>query len=196
MTLSLNISFKENGMNKIKDPRNVLLIKPVGEGSKMWLRAIVKIGEGEYEAVDITKPQSVLSFPFEPMLSLQYYLGKYYLDNFIIDDNMHALNREYFTGFYSAGYDNDPKRVAICAKFKDGSSSIYCRQKKKYFDKKGIYKLRKFLKDNGLEPGYGSPTSSDNLIERFLDDKGVAVIPSLREGASNNNISKKDPSVM
>jgi len=179
--LSLNIKFYDDALNKIKNPKNVLLIRPVAERSKMWLRAIVKNGEGEYESVELSKPQWKMDFPFEPMLSLQFYLGKYYFDNFIIDDNFRALNKEQFVGFCSINYIGNPKLVAICAEFKDGSASVYQNQKKKYFNKKGIYQLRKFLKSNGIEPRYGEEAKVyDTLIDRFLDGDGKAVIPTLK----------------
>lgn len=188
--LSLNIKFNEEGLNKIKDHKNVLLIRPIKEGSNIWMRAYIKTGKGEYEAVDVTKPQWCMEFPFEPILSLQFYLGKYYFDNFIIDDNMRALNKKEFVGFCSANCMGDPKKVAICAEFKDGSSVVYQNQKKKYFEKKGIYQLRKFLKNNGLEPKYGK-ISSSMLIDRFLNDEGKAVIPELKEDKSSSGESKE-----
>lgn len=186
--LSLNIKFNEDGLNKIRDHKNVLLIRPVKEGSNMWMRATVKTGNGEYEMIDVTEPQWAMNFPFEPILSLQFYLGKYYFDNFIIDDNMRALNRKEFIGFYSANYVGDPKKIAICAEFKDGASVVYQNQKKKDFEKKGMYSLRKFLKNNGIEPRYGEKTSAyDMLIDRFLNNEGKAVIPVLKERESSTN---------
>jgi len=203
--LSLNIKFNEKGLDKIKDFKNVLLIRPIKEGSNMWMRAIVKTGEGEYEAVDVTYPQWFMEFPFEPILSLQFYFGKYYFDNFIIDDNMRALNKEHFVGFYSADNINDPKRIVICAEFKDGSSAVYQSQKKKTFEKKGIYAFRKFLKNNGLEPRYGENSTPmyDMLIDKFLNNEGKATIPSLKANNEprpvkeiKSQTNEKQPSVM
>ena len=86
----------------------------------------------------------------------------------MIEDNRWAVNKEHFQGFFSSLHTNCSPRVGICVKFKDGASTSYQFQKPNYFNKKGIYNLRKLLKNNGFEPSFGDHEVADFLIDNRI----------------------------
>ena len=94
-------NYIDENVNRIRDPKNVLCIKPVKEGSKNLMVAYIKTGEGEYEVIPLCKPKHWTTMPIEPIFQMYNYFGKFYFDNFIIIENLYAINKEELTGFYT-----------------------------------------------------------------------------------------------
>ena len=57
----------ENLSEIMQNPDSVLYLRPYDVGNKRALFAMVKEEQGVYRKVQITKEQSKMSFPFEPI---------------------------------------------------------------------------------------------------------------------------------
>ncbi len=180
--------YNEFNLNKISDPNKILYFKIYKEGNAYYIGAMLVNGKGEYERVAITKPSTNFMFPSEPIYVL-YKENKMlsYLNNFVSIENQIAFNKSFLEGFGYADVLDNPKEVATFARFKDGSTTLigYCNKKK--FEKKLIYKLRKLLYENGIEPGYDkSYDRKTDFIESYLKDN-TAIIPELQDSDDLEN---------
>ena len=117
-------------LEKIKNPNDVDIIKPgpAGKGTALWAR----LNNGE--AVQLTEPQGVMTFPFEPIYWLRtQLLGRFYFENFATVDNKLSINKTHLTRL---GYiDTNEKRVKTYAYFDDWIIITLYDPLRKYFFK-------------------------------------------------------------
>ena len=108
----------DGALEKIEDWRKVNFIRSTrNDKNKRFLIAGVSGGED----VQLTAPQSLLTYPFEPVLSFSSHLGDLYFRNFVHlnDDvllNWHNLER------INMVKNESGTKATISADFKDGSS--------------------------------------------------------------------------
>ena len=97
----MQLAYINENLNKIiQNPDSVLYLKPYNVGNKRALFAIVKEEQGVYRKVQITKEQSKMIFPFEPIYWFYQGPGYFYLKDFIVlDSNWLALNITNLEGF-------------------------------------------------------------------------------------------------
>ena len=126
-------------LNKIlQNPDSILYFKPYDVGNKRALFAMVKEDQGIYKKVQITKEQSKMNFPWEPIY--WFYKGPGYicLKNFMSLNNWVALNATHLDGFKQKTLNNHKIfNVGVFATFADGSSTFITRKTIKEFQKKG-----------------------------------------------------------
>lgn len=105
----------EENLEKIKNPDDVNIIKPAPAGRGTALFARLNNGE----AIQLTKPKGVMTFPFEPIYWLaREQLGKFYFENFATVDNQISINKKHLIRLgYVYVYK---KRVRTYAYFDDG----------------------------------------------------------------------------
>ena len=117
----------DGALEKIEDWRKVNFIRSTrNDKNKRFLIAGVSGGED----VQLTAPQSLLTYPFEPVLSFSSHLGDLYFRNFVYlnDDvslNWHNLER------INMVKNESGTKATISADFKDGSSEELFRVKAK-----------------------------------------------------------------
>jgi len=118
-------------VEKIKKPNDVNVIKPIRNGGTISLWAMLNNGED----VQLTDYQSVLTFPFSPILEYGLReLGRRYFENFATIDNVISINKNHLTRL---GYiDTNEKRISTCAYFDDGRIVRLYKPTKKDFLKK------------------------------------------------------------
>ena len=122
----------EENLQKIKNPDDVNIIKPVspdGKGTALWAR----LNNGE--AVQLTELKGVMTFPFEPIYWLaREQFGKFYFENFATIGNQISINKNHLV---KLGYvDIGDKRVDTYAYFNDGRIVLLYQPLRKYFFKK------------------------------------------------------------
>lgn len=134
----MQLAYIDENLNRImQNPDSVLYLRPYDIGNKQALFAIVKEEQGVYKKVQITKEQSKMTFPFEPIYWFYNGPGYYYLKNFITFHNCLALNTTNLDGFKAKTLENKIYNVGIFATFNDGSATFVIREKTKKFEKQG-----------------------------------------------------------
>lgn len=121
----------EENLEKIKNPGDVNIIKPASlesKGTALWAR----LNNGE--AVQLTEPKGVMTFPFEPIYWLaREQFGKFYFQTFGTIDNRISINKKHLIRL---GYvDLNEKRISTYAYFDDGRIILLCNPLRKYFFK-------------------------------------------------------------
>lgn len=122
----------EENLEKIKNPNDVNIIKPASQdrkGTALWAR----LNNGD--AIQLTEPKGVMTFPFEPIYWLaREEFGRFYFQNFGTIDNQISINK---THLVRLGYvDTKTKRISTCAYFDDGRIVSLYQPLRKYFFKK------------------------------------------------------------
>lgn len=118
-------------LEKIANPNDVNYIATQrGKKNKRLLIAGLKGGD----TVPLTKPESVMTYAFEPVASFAIHLGDLYCSNFLMLDEDRMFNINNFAGF-DYDFDSDKKYVGIISKFQDGTSAKLYSVKNTYFIK-------------------------------------------------------------
>lgn len=178
----------ENLFRILNDPDNVMYLKPGDVGGKRALFAVVKEGEGIYRKLQITKEQSKLNFPFEPIYVFYRGPGYVLLKNFISIHNITALNVTNLEGFKEKKLNARVYNTGVFAVFNDGSATFAFRDKEKRLHKKGasnsFSEILNQYKDVNL--------SRDEycVIEEYPTGDGTFVIPELQKNAGDGQNNK------
>ena len=85
------------------------MIKPYCRDSKRFLGALTTTEQGVYEIIPLTKSEGFLTFPVEPICDFYEIAGQFYMENFIIKDNLFAFNKNHLSGFGYADLLDEPK---------------------------------------------------------------------------------------
>lgn len=186
------MEYIDENLNRImQNPDSVLYLRPyaVGnKGNKRALFAMVREEQGVYRKVQITKEESKMTFPFEPICRLYNGPGYFYLNNFIVlNSNTFALNTTNLDGFKAKPLVGD--KTGVFATFSDGSATFVWRERPKKFEKKGgiqpyIDLLKKYKE---YEPKH----DTYKYIEGFDEVDGLFVIPELQTKIEEQPMVKK-----
>ena len=134
----MQLEYINENLNIImQNPDSVLYIKPYNIGSKEALFAVVKEDQGVYRKIQITKEQSKMMFPFEPIYWFYKGPGFDYLKKFLTFNNYISLNKTNLDGFMFMKLSNKIFNVGIFATFNDGSATFVIRERAKKFEKNG-----------------------------------------------------------
>lgn len=177
----MQLNYIEENLNRImQNPDSVFYLRPYDIGNKRALFAMVKEEQGVYRKVQITKEESKMTFPFEPLYWFYNGPGYYFLKNFICFDNMLGLNSTNLDGFKAKDLDGSKVfNIGVFATFDDGSATFVTRERKKRFEKKGgIQSYIDLLKQY---KEYSPKHDTYEFIERYSTDDDIFVIPKLQE---------------
>lgn len=178
----MQLEYIDENLNRIlQNPNSVLYLRPYNVGNKRALFAVVKEEDGVYRKIQITKEQSKMSFPFEPLYWFYNGPGYLFLKGFICYNNMLALSITNLEGFKAKDLEESKIfNVGVFAIFNDGSATFVIRERKKKFEKSG-----------GIEPyidllkqhkEYNPVHNSFEFIEQYSTDDDTFVIPELQKG--------------
>ena len=134
------LEYIDENLKKIMENQdNILYIRTEEVDNKRALFATIKEDEGVYRKFQITKAQSRMQFPWEPLYWFHEGPGYLLLNNFIIlNNNNLALNKDHLEGFKSKELDNNKIfNTGVFATFDDGSATFVRREKAKKFEKQG-----------------------------------------------------------
>lgn len=177
----MQLQYIDENLNKIiQNPDSVLYLKPYNVGNKRALFAIVKEEQGVYRKVQITKEQSKMSFPWEPIYWFYQGPGYFYLKDFIVlNSNWLALNTTNLEGFKYKILEDNKKQVGVFATFSDGSATFIIRENAKKFEKQnGIKRYMDLLNQyKEHEPHY----DTYEIIEYYINSEDTFTIPRLQE---------------
>lgn len=180
----------DENLNRImQNPDSVLYLRPYDIGNKRALFAMVREEKGVYKKVQITKEESKMTFPFEPIYCLYNGPGYFYLNNFIVlNSNTFALNTTNLDGFFKVKPLVGDK-IGVFATFSDGSATFVWSERPKKFEKKGgiqpyIDLLKKYKE---YEPKH----DTYKYIESFDEVDGLFVIPELQTKIEEQSMVKK-----
>lgn len=189
---NIQLEYIDENLNRIiQNPDSVLYLRPYDVGNKRALFAMVKENQGVYRKVQITKEQSKMTFPWEPIYWFYNGPGHFFLKDFVVlNQNGLAINTVYLDGFKSKKLDGSKVfNVGIFATFDDGSATFVIREKEKTFDKRGgiqpyIDLLKKYKE---YEPKY----DTYKYIESVGEVDGLFIIPELQKKTQENPKVKK-----
>lgn len=187
----MQFEYIDENLNKvIENIDNVLSFKPYNVGNKRALFAIIKEDEGIYKKVQITKEQSKMSFPFEPLY--WFYKGPGYLclKKFMSLNNWMALNTTHLDGFkHKILDDHKIYKVGIFATFDDGSATFVIRES-----------IKKFQKQEGVKPyidllkqykKYSPQHNNYKIIDYHKINDDTFIIPELQKENEEQTKVKK-----
>lgn len=175
------LQYIDENLNRImENPDSVMYLRPYNVKNKEALFAIVKEEQGVYKKVQITKEQSKMSFPYEPIYWFYQGPGYLYLKDFIVFDNWIALNTSNLDGFKGKTLDDSKIfNVGIFATFNDGSATFVRRNTTKGFQKQGgIQAYINLLKQH---KEYEPKHDNYKYIECFSHDDDTFIIPELQQ---------------
>lgn len=177
----------ENLFRILNDPDSVMYLKPDDVRGKRALFAVVKEGEGFYRKIQITKEQSKLNFPFEPIYVFYHGPGYVLLKNFISIRNITALNITNLEGFKEKKLNARVYNTGVFAAFNDGSATFVFREKEKRLHKKGA--LNPFGEILNQYKDINLSRDEYCVIEEYPVGDGTFVIPDLQKtvGDGENN---------
>lgn len=177
----MQLVYIDDNLNRIlQNPESVLYLRPYDVGNKRALFAMVKEEEGVYRKVQITKEESKLTFPFEPLYWFYHGPGYFFLRDFICINNSLALNATKLDGFKTKELDEKKVfNVGVFATFDDGSATFVIRERKKKFEKQGG--IQSYIDLLRQHKEYEPKHDTYELIEHYgTDDDGTFVIPKLQ----------------
>lgn len=185
---NIQLEYIDENLNRImQNPDSVLYLRPYDVGNKRALFAMVREEQGVYRKVQITKEESKMTFPFQPIYSLYNGPGYFYLNNFIVlNSNTFALNTTNLDGFKAKLVGN---KIAVFATFSDGSATyVWCERPKKFEKKGGIQPYIDLLKKyKEYEPKH----DTYKYIESSDEVDGLFVIPELQTKIEEQPMVKK-----
>ena len=190
----MQLEYIDQNLNRImQNSDSVLYLRPDNIGNKRALFAMIKVEKGVYEKLQITKEQSKMTFPFEPLYLFYRGPGYLFLKNYIIFNNFLALNSTNLDGFKVENLgEHKIFSVGIFATFIDGSSTFVIRERKNKFEKHGgiqpyINLMRQYKE---YEPKYDTYEE----IECYCIGDNTFVIPKLQEKLKEQtNVKKISP---
>ncbi len=170
----------DENLNKIiQNPDSVLYLRPYDIGCKRALFAVIKEDQGVYKKVQLTKEQSKMSFPWEPIYWFNNGPGRFFLKDFISFYNELALNTTNLDGFKTKILENKIYNVGIFAIFNDGSATFIIRERAKKFDKQGgIQSYIDLLKQH---KEYNPQCDTYEIIEFHSVNDDTFIIPELQK---------------
>lgn len=185
----MQLEYIDENLNRImQNPDSVLYLRTYDIGSKRALFALVKEEQGVYRKVQITKEQSKMTFPFEPIYWFYNGPGYSFLKNFISFHNELALNTTNLDGFKTTTLKSKIFNVGIFATFNDGSATLITRERAKKIKKQGgiqpYIDLLKQYKE------YGQKYDTYEIIEYYSDSDDTIVIPKLKEQPMVKKLTK------
>ena len=186
----MTLEYIEENLNKIiQNPDNILYIRPYDIGHKRALFAIVKEEQGVYKKVQLTKEQSIMSFPWEPIYQFYNGQGHLLLKNFISFHNIIALNTTNLDGFMAKTIENKIYNVGIFATFNDGSATFVTREEAKKFEQQGgIQSYIDLLKQyKEYDPKY----DTYQFIKFNRVDGDIFIIPELQKNGEEHSRVRK-----
>ena len=168
----------ENLDKILQNPDSVFYINSYYIGNKRAIFAVVKEDEGIYKKVQITKKQSRMEFPWEPLFHFFNEPGYLLQKKFIVFDNWVALNTTHLDGFKYISNKNK-KEVGIFATFDDGSATFVKPERQRKFAKQGeiesyINLLKQYKEYNPTHDIYEN-------IEYYNDNSDTFIIPKLQK---------------
>jgi len=151
--MKMFIMANTDSVEKIQNPNNVNFIRSArDDNNKLFLIAGLNTGE----VIEISKKQSMLSYPFEPVLSfLHSHFDDTYRAHFGLLNNDTCFNINTFEKFEYQKSD-EGHCVAVVAHFNDGNSHKCFDFREKHFEKeKGklesferrVQSIRKFVEE-------------------------------------------------
>lgn len=171
----------ENLEKVINNPDKVLYLRTYDVRNKSALFAVLKEDTGIYKKVQITKEQSKMIYPWEPLLWFDTSAaGNLLLKDFIIlNSNNLALNKNNIDGFKIIKNGNFGYNIEIYAVFSDGTATFVRREREKTFNRNGgidsFNKLLENYKDNKVN------NNKYHIIEFFaVNGSDIIEIPNLR----------------
>lgn len=176
---------KENLNRVIKDPDNVLYLKPANVGNKQALFAMIREEKGVYRNIQITKEQSKWIFPWEPIYYFYKDVGHLFMKEYIPFYNWQAYNVSNLDGFKFKKLDDFKiLNVGIFATFSDGSAAFVLRKKEKEFQHyNGIQFYLNLLEQyKDYNPHY----DTYKIIECYGNGDNTYVIPELQENGKEH----------
>ena len=186
----MQLVYIDENLNKMmQNPDNVLYLRAYDTGRKRALFAIVKEEEGVYKKVQITKEQSKMDFPWEPIRLFYNGPGYFFLEKFISFHNELSLNITHLDGFKAKILENKIYNVGIFATFDDGSATFVIREKAKKFEKQGgIQSYIDLLKQY---KEYHPQHDTYEMIESHRVDEDTFIIPELQKKVEGQSKVRK-----
>lgn len=177
----MQLEYIEKNLDEImQNPDSIMYLRPYDIGKKRALFAMVKEDPGVYRKVQITKEESKMTFPFEPIYWFHNGPGYFLLRDFVCFDNTLALNIANLDGFKATTLEgNNIFSVGVFATFNDGSATFVKRERPKKFKKQnGIQSYIDLLKQyKECDPKY----DTYEIIECYGADDDTFVIPKLQK---------------
>lgn len=135
----MRLEYIDENLNRIiQNPDSVMYVRPYDIGNGRALFAMVKEEQGVYRKLQITKEESKMTFPFDPLYWFYNGPGYCFLKDFICFNDTIALNIAKLDGFKTKDLAASKIfNVAIFATFDDGSATFVIRERKKSFEKQG-----------------------------------------------------------
>ena len=182
---------EENLLKIIENPESVMYIKAFDTGKNRALFAVVKEGEGSYRKIQITKGQSRLNFPVNPIDIFNNDFGSY-LENFIIFDKLIAFNKSHFEGLKTKPLNNKTYfNLGVFAIFDDGTAThIINDNDKKFEENGGTLGYRKLLDKKDIS--FSSSRDTYEIIEFYSGDDDTFIIPSLKQNNNKQKVYTRD----
>ena len=163
----------ENLEKVINNPDKVLYLRTYDVRNKSALFAVLKEDTGIYKKVQITKEQSKMIYPWEPLL----WFDTSAAENLLLKDFI-ILNSNNIDGFKIIKNGNFGYNIEIYAVFSDGTATFVRREREKTFNRNGgidsFNKLLENYNDNKVNNKY-------HIIEFFaVNGSDIIEIPNLR----------------
>lgn len=114
---TMNMPALEGALEKIQDFREINFIRTATNDSKKRFLIAGKVGG---ESIQLTKPESVLTYPFEPTKSFSSHLGDLYCKNFVYFQDDFMFNWKNIEGLDITKGEKEGK-LSVVASFLDGT---------------------------------------------------------------------------
>lgn len=181
-----HFEYIDENLNKIiQNPDSILYLRPDAVRKKQALFAMVKEEQGIYKNVQVTREQSKMTFPWEPIYYFYKGPGYLFLKKYIILHNWIALNTTNLDGFKFKRLDDFKGFVGIFATFNDGSATFVRRQKEKEFQRQGG--IESYINLLRQHKEYDPQHENYQIIECYNNDDNTFIIPELQSKIENQS---------
>lgn len=182
-----HFEYIDENLNKIiQNPDSVLYLRPDDVKRKQALFAMIKEEPGVYRNLQITKEQSKLTFPWEPIYYFYKGPGYLYLKDFIVFRNWLAINSINLDGFKSKVLDwYKYANTGVFATYSDGSASFVERKSEREFEKNGGIQAYIELLEQHKE--YRPQHEYYQIIDFYDEGNNIVVIPELQSKIENQS---------